>query len=46
MIYYHWASHEHCYFVYAYAKNVADDLTKEQLQRLADAINAELEHGR
>lgn len=42
VIYYYWASHEQCYLVYAYAKNVASDLTKVQLQRLADVIDLEL----
>ena len=44
VIYYHWVSHERCYLVYAYAKNVASDLTKVQLQRLADLIDTELNH--
>ena len=44
VIYYHWVSHEQCYLVYAYAKNVASDLTKVQLQRLADVIDSELSH--
>jgi hypothetical protein len=35
VIYYHWVSQQQCYLVYAYAKNVAADLTREQLQRLA-----------
>ena len=35
VIYYHWVSEQQCYLVYAYAKNVATDLTREQLQRLA-----------
>lgn len=45
VIYYHWVSKEQCYLVYAYAKNVAVDLTKEQLRRLADVIDAEVKHG-
>lgn len=45
VIYYHWVSKEQCYLIYAYAKNVAADLTKEQLHRLADVINAEVKHG-
>jgi len=45
VIYYHWVSHEQCYLVYAYAKNVAADLTKDQLSRLADVINVEVSHG-
>ena len=45
VIYYHWVSHEQCYLVYAYAKNVAADLTKDQLRRLADVIDVEVSHG-
>ena len=45
VIYYHWVSHEQFYLVYAYAKNVAADLTKDQLSRLADVINVEVSHG-
>lgn len=45
VIYYHWVGKEQCYLVYAYAKNVASDLTKEQLHRLADVINAEVKDG-
>ena len=45
VIYYHWVSQEQCYLVYAYAKNVAADLTKEQLRRLADVIEVEVNHG-
>ena len=45
VIYYHWVSHEQCYLVYAYAKNVAADLTKDQLLRLADVIDVEVSHG-
>lgn len=44
VIYYHWVSHEQCYLVYAYAKDVASDLTKVQLQRLADVIEMELSY--
>ena len=42
VIYYHWVSKEQCYLVYAYAKNVAADLTQEQLQRLAAVIDTEV----
>ncbi len=45
VIYYHWVSQDRCYLVYAYAKNVAADLTKDQLRRLADLIDAEVNHG-
>jgi hypothetical protein len=44
-IYYHWVGNEQCYLVYAYAKNTASDLSKDQLQRLADVIAAEVKHG-
>ncbi len=42
VIYYYWVSKEQCYLVYAYAKNVAADLSQEQLQRLAAVIKAEI----
>lgn len=45
VIYYHWVSHDQCYLVYAYAKNVAADLTKDQLRRLAELMDVELNHG-
>lgn len=44
IIYYYWVSKEQCYLVYAYAKNVAADLTKAQLYRLADIIESEVHH--
>ena len=46
VIYYHWVSHDQCLLVFAYAKNVAADLTKDQLRRLADVIDVEVNHGR
>ena len=42
VIYYHWVSQEQCYLVYAYAKNVAADLTPDQLRRLAEVMQAEV----
>lgn len=42
VIYYHWVSKEQCYLVYAYAKNVATDLTQEQLRRLVAVIDVEV----
>ncbi len=42
VIYYHWVSKERCYLLYAYAKNVAADLTQDQLRRLADVMQAEI----
>ena len=44
IIYYCWVSKEQCYLVYAYAKNVAADLTKAQLSRLAEVIESEVDH--
>ena len=46
VIYYHWVSQDQCYLVYAYAKNVASNMTQEQLRRLADVIDVEVNHGR
>ena len=46
VIYYHWVSHDQCLLVFGYAKNVAADLTKDQLRRLADVIDVEVNHGR
>ena len=45
VIYYHWVSKEQCYLIYAYAKNVAANLTQEQLHRLADVIDVEVKNG-
>lgn len=42
MIYDYWVVQERCYLVYAYAKNASADLTKEQLRRLADLMETEL----
>lgn len=42
VIYYHWVRRECCYLVYAYAKSRTADLTRDQLQRLAKAIEAEV----
>lgn len=44
VIYYHWVNHDQCYLVYAYAKNVAADLTKDQLRRLAELMDVEVNH--
>jgi hypothetical protein len=46
VIYYYWSSEDRCYLVYAYAKNVAADLTQDQLQRLAAVIESEVKHER
>ena len=45
VIYYHWNSQSQCYLIYAYAKNANADLTKDQLQRLADLMNSEVRDG-
>ena len=42
---YHWVSKAQCYLIYAYAKNVAANLTQEQLHRLADVIDVEVKNG-
>ena len=42
VIYYHWVIEERCYLVYAYAKSVAQDLTRDQLRRLAAVVDAEV----
>jgi len=43
VIYYHWVSKDQCYLVYAYAKNVAANLTQEQLRKLAAVIDEVLQ---
>ena len=45
VIYYYWVGHDQCYLVYAYAKNAAVDLTKDQLRRLAEVMDVEVSHG-
>ncbi len=45
VIYYWWARREHCYFVYAYAKNERSDLTREQLKQLARIMKEETHDG-
>jgi hypothetical protein len=44
VIYYYWHSQECCYLVYAYAKNVAADITKEQLKQLSAVMEMELKN--
>ena len=44
VIYYHWVSQSQCYLIYAYAKNVATDLTPDQLQKLAIVMEKEMHH--
>ena len=41
VIYYHWTKQSHCYLLYAYAKNVASDLTPDQLRKLAAVMQEE-----
>lgn len=45
MIYYWWTRREHCYLVYAYAKNEQSDLTREQLKQLARIMKQETHDG-
>lgn len=45
VIYYYWTAEARCYLVYAYAKNVAADLSKDQLRRLAALMDAEVRDG-
>lgn len=41
VIYYHWVSAGRIYLLYAYAKNVQADLTKDQLKRLVAVMKEE-----
>ena len=43
VIYYHWVNRDLCYLIYAYAKNAASDLTREQLHHLAAAMAHEVD---
>jgi hypothetical protein len=45
LIYYWWAREDRCYLLYAYAKNVRDDLTAEQRRQLAAAMSEEIHDG-
>ena len=45
VIYYHWVNEQRCYLVYAYAKNVAENLTQVQLQRLAALMEEVTRYG-
>ncbi|MDT8322205.1 MAG: type II toxin-antitoxin system RelE/ParE family toxin [Xanthomonadales bacterium] len=45
VIYYYWTAQSRCYLVYAYTKNRTADLSKDQLRRLADWVNAEIHDG-
>ncbi|WP_198401120.1 type II toxin-antitoxin system RelE/ParE family toxin [Thiomicrospira microaerophila] len=44
VIYYHWVKKSQCYLLYAYAKNVATDLTPDQLRKLAALMQEEINH--
>jgi len=44
VIYYHWIGQSQCYLIYAYAKNVATDLTPDQLRKLAAVMEKEINH--
>jgi hypothetical protein len=45
VIYYWWASNSVCYLVFAYPKNVMDNLTEAQLKTLAQVMTEEIGHG-
>jgi hypothetical protein len=45
IIYYWWVRRQHCYLVYAYAKNVQSDLTRDQLRQLARIMKEETQDG-
>ena len=45
VIYYYWTGQCQCYLIYAYAKNAAGDLTKDQRLRLADVMDTEVRDG-
>jgi len=45
VIYYWWASKAVCYLVFAYPKNVLDNLTDVQLKTLARAMEEEMGDG-
>ena len=45
VIYYWWASKSVCYLVFAYPKNVMEDLTDAQLKTLAQVMTEEVDHG-
>lgn len=45
VIYYWWASKSVCYLVFAYPKNVMDNLTDAQLKTLAQVMSEEIGHG-
>lgn len=45
VIYYHYVRADRLYLLYGYAKAERDDLTREQLRRLAAAMQQEIENG-
>jgi dihydrodipicolinate synthase/N-acetylneuraminate lyase len=45
VIYYWWVAKDQLYMLFAYPKNVQDDLTPEQIKRLAEAVRREVKDG-
>lgn len=45
VIYYRWVAKDQLYRLFAYPKNVQDDLTPEQTKRLAEAVRREVKDG-
>lgn len=44
VIYYWWSKQDRCYLVFAYAKNVQENLTVDQTRRLADLMREIIQH--
>lgn len=45
VIYYWWVAKDQLYMLFAYPKNVQDELTPEQTKRLAEAVRREMKDG-
>lgn len=45
VIYYWWVAKDQLYMLFAYPKNVQDDLTPERTKRLAEAVRREMKDG-
>ncbi|MEJ1962026.1 MAG: type II toxin-antitoxin system RelE/ParE family toxin [Gammaproteobacteria bacterium] len=45
VIYFWWASEEQVYLLFAYSKNVSDDLTPRQLGQLVQSMREEVDNG-
>jgi len=45
VIYYYWSRESRIYLLLGYAKNVQEDLTMEQIRRLAGAMKEDLRNG-